>query len=146
MPVTQTAIRHRPRGLVRTDVAISTDASGVASAAIVGVGFGRLVGVLYNGGLDASATVTLKDAKSGASLLTITTGAEGVAVALRPSTAIVNNAGTAVTPDATAPNVNRAIFLAGKVSITVAGGGNLETGTLSLIVDEAGIGDIALTV
>lgn len=139
-------IEHRTRGVVRTDVSITTDASGDASATVVGVGFGRLVGVLYDGGLDASAVITIKDVKSGASVVAYTTGTEGTPVAFRPTSVIADNAGTAVTAAATAPNVNRDIYLGGKVSVTVASGGNAETGVVSLIVDETGIGDLAVTV
>jgi hypothetical protein len=55
-------------------------------------------------------------------------------------------AGAAITAADTAPNVNRDIYVAGKLSVAVAGGGNLETCKLALIVDEVGIGDLALTV
>ena len=143
--ITPDAINHRSRGVVRTDVAVTTDASGVASETVVGVGFGRLVGFLYNGGLDASAVITVKDKKTGASLVAYTTGTEGTPVFFRPTTVIADNAGTAVTAAATAPNVNRDMFVAGKVSVTVASGGNLETCTLSLIVDEAGLGPQAFS-
>lgn len=140
------SVKHRSRGIVRTNITMVTDASGDASATVVGVGFGRLVSVLYDGGLDASATVTIADAKSGAALLVITTGTEGTPVHLRPTMPIQDQAGTVVTAADTAPNTNREIVLSGKVQVTVAGGGNVETGKLSLIVDEDGIGDLALTV
>jgi hypothetical protein len=140
------SIKHRTRGVVRTDIAITCDASGAASATVVGVGFGRLVGVLYDGGLDASATITLSDATTGASIVAYTTGTEGVAVAFRPTTAIVDVAGAAVSAADTAPNVNRDLYVAGKLKVTVASGGNLETCNLALIIDEANIGDLALTV
>ena len=84
--ITQDVIQHRSRGVVRTDITILTDASGVASEKVVSVGFGRLVRVLYNGGLDASAVVTFKDTKTGAALVTYTTGTEGTATAFRPTT------------------------------------------------------------
>jgi hypothetical protein len=123
-----------------------TDSGGDASATVVGVGFGRLVGVLYNGGLDEGATITVKDVKSTATVLAYTTGTEGTAVFFRPTGVITVNAGTAVSAHATAPNVNRDKFLSGKVSVTVLSGGNVETGILSLIVDETGIGDPAQTI
>lgn len=141
-----TAIKHRSRGVVRTDVTMVTDASGDASATVIGVGFGRLVGFLYDGGLDASAVITLSDAKTGATVVSYTTGTEGTPVAFRPTTVIVDTAGTAVTAADTAPNVNRDIYVAGKLKVTVASGGNVETGKIALIVDEANIGDLALTV
>jgi len=141
-----TKIEHRSRGVVRTNITITTDASGDASATVVGVGFGRLVGVLYNGGLDISAVITIKDAKSGATVVAYTTGTEGTPVAFRPSTVVTSNVGVAVTADATAPNVNRDYFLSGKISVTVASGGVSETGILGLIVDETGVGDPGQTI
>ena len=139
-------INHRSRGVVRTDVTILTDAAGAATATVVGVGFGRLVGVLYDGGLDASAVITLSDTKTGATIVAYTTGTEGTPVSFRPTTVIADNAGVAVTAADTAPNVNRDIVLAGKVSIGVTSGGNVETGIVGLIIDENDIGDLALTV
>lgn len=144
--VVPTAIKHRSRGVVRTNVTIVTDAAGAATATTVGVGFGRLVGVLYDGGLDASATITLTDAKTGASIIAYTTGTEGTPVFFRPTSVVTTVAGAAITAADTAPNVNRDILVAGKLNIAVTGGGNVETGLLGLIVDEAGIGDLALTV
>lgn len=144
--VIPSAVGHRSRGVVRTNLAITCDAAGVATAAVVAVGFGRLVGILYNGGLDASAVITLSDTKTGATILAYTTGTEGTPVFFRPTKVIVDTAGTAVTAADTAPNVNRAIYVAGKLSVGVASGGVSETAVFSLIVDETGIGDLALTV
>jgi len=144
--VTPTVIAHRSRGVVRTNITMVTDASGDASVTTVGVGFGRLVAVLYDGGLDASAVITITDAKSGAAVLTYTTGTEGTPVFLRPTMVIQDQAGTVVAAADTAPNTNRDIILAGKVNVLVASGGNVETGKLSLIVDEAYVGDLAITV
>lgn len=141
-----TKIEHRSRGVVRTNIAITTDASGDATATVVGVGFGRLVGVLYNGGLDASAVITVKDVKSTATVLAYTTGTEGVPVFFRPTGVVTVKTGTDISAAAAAPNVNRNKFLSGKVSVTVASGGNAETGVLSLIVDETGIGNPAQTI
>lgn len=137
---------HRSRGVVRTDITVVTDSSGDASETVVGVGYGRLRRVLYNGGLDASATITIKDFKSGATLVAYTTGTEGTAVAFSPTEVVATNAGAAVTAADTAPNVNRPMFVAGKVSVVVAAGGNAETGIVSLIIDEEGLGDLALTI
>jgi len=141
-----TVIKHRSRGIVRTNITVVTDAGGDATATTVGVGFGRLVAVFYDGGLDASATVTLKDAKGLASLLVITTGTQGTPVKLRPTRIVQNQVGADIAAGATLVDVNRDIYLSGKVTVTVVAGGNAVTGKLSLIVDEDGIGDIALTV
>lgn len=144
--IAPSVINHRSRGVVRTDVTIVTDASGDATARVVGVGFGRLVSVMYDGGLDASAVITLSDTKTGATIVAYTTGTEGTPVSFRPTTVIADNAGVAVTAADTAPNVNRDIVLAGKVSIGVTSGGNVETCKVALIIDENDIGDLALTV
>ena len=139
---------HRSRGVVRANIAMTCDASGVLSASVIGEFYGRLVGVFYDGGLDASAVITFKDVRSGATLLTYTTGTEGTATRFRPTTNVTDNVGAAVTAATTAPNVARDIKVAGQVSITVASGGTSETGTIALIFDETrrGIGDLALTV
>lgn len=141
-----TRVAHRSRGVVRTDIAITCDASGVATATVVGVGFGRLVGVMYDGGLDASAVITLSDAKTGATIVAYTTGTEGTPVFFRPTTNVVGVDGGTIAAADTAPNIWRAIYLGGKVSVGVASGGVSETANLALIVDESGIGDLALTV
>lgn len=134
--VTPAVINHRSRGIVRTDVNITCDAAGVATATVVGVGYGRIVRVMYDGGLDASATITIADAKTGVALITYVTGTEGTPVAFRPTTVITDNAGVAVTAAATAPNVNRDIKVAGKVTVAVTAGGVSETAKLALITDE----------
>ena len=144
--VVAASVKHRSRGIVRTNITLVTDASGDASVTTVGVGYGRLVAVYYDGGLDASAVITVSDAKSGAPVLAYTTVTEGTPVHLRPTMVIQDQAGTVVTAADTAPNTNREIVLSGKVNVLVASGGNVETGKLSLIVDEDGIGDLALTV
>src|SRR5690348_3889934 len=96
--VTYNKVEHRSRGVVGITATLVTDASGDASATTVGVAFGRLVAIHYDGGLDASATVTVKDTKTGATLIgPFTTGTEGTPVRFRPSGVIVDNAGTAVT-------------------------------------------------
>lgn len=140
-------IVHRSRGVARISVALTTDASGDIPLTHAGVGYGRLVGVLYDGGLDASASITIKDDKTGATIFgPYVTGTEGVPVSLRPTRVVVDTAGTAVTAADTAPNVNRDIFVAGGFSVLVSAGGNVEHGTVVVIVDEAHIGDLALTV
>lgn len=140
------AILHRSRGVVGTTITIVTDASGDASLTTVGVGYGRLRRVLYDGGLDASAVITIKDHDTGATLVAYTTGTEGTPAAFSPTEVAANNAGVALTAADTAPNVNRPMFVSGKVDVLVASGGNAETGKIKLIIDEARIGDLALTV
>lgn len=242
--ITPLKIEHRSRGVVRTDVTITTGTDGSAPAeTVVGVGFGRLVGVAVKG--PASVAITVKDKKTGATVLNayrpttavfgntttgdetggavddlFTTGAahglteldeivftsqtgstlpalntpyyvaettgfaattfclaasaaeaaagagqviveldadisaatwykKGAAVTpvlFRPTTVIADNAGTAVSAADTAPNVNRDIYVGGKLSVSTTGGATSSACTLSLIVDEEGIGDLAVTV
>lgn len=143
--VSALAVIHRSKGVNRIDATVVTDASGDASATVIGAATGRLVGVCYDGGLDASAVITLKDWKTGATLLTYTTGTEGTAVFFRPSVIVVDPTGTSIgAASANYPNTSRDIFLTGKVTLTVASGGNVETGVFCLIVDESGIGDLAV--
>jgi hypothetical protein len=139
-------VEHRSRGIVGTKVTIVTDASGDSTEAEVGVGFGRLVNVFYDGGLDASAVITVKDGKTGATLFAYTTGTEGTAVSFCPQTNVVDPVGTAVTAADTAINVWRPIYFAGKVNVLVASGGNAETGIIKFVVDESEVADPALTV
>lgn len=146
------AVQHRDRGVVRLSAALTTSAGGVVDAASMGQAFGRIVAVFYDGGLDASAVITVTDGKTGAPLFTYTTGTEGTPTRFRPSRVVADNAGVAITAGdgsggaGTGNDVNRDIYVAGKVKIAVASGGNAETGTLVIIVDEHGIGDLALAV
>lgn len=140
-------IKHRSRGVVRISVAITCDASGVMSETVIGEAYGRLVGVFYDGGLDASAVVTLRMAASepnstvGAAILTYTTGTEGTPVAFRPTTNVTDNAGAAITAATTAVDVNRDIYVAGKLSLQVASGGVSETANIAFVFDEAELVD-----
>lgn len=141
---------HRSRGVVRIETALTCDAAGVVSETVIGTAFGRLVGVLYDGGLDAAATVTIKQYPGASTVsvpvVTYTTGVEGTPVFFRPTDIIASDAGADIAASANAVGVNRDIYLAGKVTVTVAGGGNAETAKLALIVDEYGLGDPPLTV
>lgn len=144
-----TTIEHRSRGVVRCEIALTCDASGVVTATSVGVGYGRIVAIFYDGGLDASAVITLTDAKTGASILAYTTGTEGTPVRLRPCVNIVDNAGTTVAAAVTALDVWRDIKVAGKINVAVASGGVSETAKLVIVVDETpahALSDKALTV
>lgn len=143
-------VQHRSRGVVGIEVALTTDASGVVSETVIGEAYGKLRTIFYNGGLDASATVTFNvlpgPGSVGTTFFVHTTGTEGTPVTLLPTDIVADNAGANITAADTAPNVNRPIYIAGKVSVTVAAGGNAETGTYVLVIDEAGLGDEALTV
>lgn len=135
--ITAVTRTKKGRGLVRIDVALTTDASGVATATPVGNLFGRLVAILYDGGLDASAVITISDSTTGAALVTYTTGTEGTPVVFRPTKGIFGSTGAAVTAATTAVDTNRDIFVAGALKVAVASGGNAETGNISLLVEES---------
>lgn len=142
-------VLHRSRGVVRLACTMLTDASGDMSAAVIGEAWGRIVSVEYDGGLDASASITLKDQRTGATLFgPFVTGTEGTPVKFRPSTNVVTDAGATIAAADTAPNVNRDIKVAGKVTLTVASGGNVETGKIAFIIDESvpGLGTKAVNV
>lgn len=143
---TPSHVEHRSRGVVGTKVTMVTDAAGVATVTEVGVGFGRLVNVFYDGGLDASAVITVTDTKTGATLFAYTTGTEGVPVSFLPSTNVADSVGAAVTAAVENSNVWRPIYFAGKVSVAVASGGNVETGIIKFVIDESDVADPALTV
>lgn len=135
--ITAVSRSKKGRGLIRIDATLVTDASGVATATNIGSAFGRIVDVLYDGGLDASAVITLSDGVTGAALATYTTGTEGTPVHFRPTKGIFGSTGAAVTAATTAVDTNRDIFVAGTLKVGVASGGNVETGVLSLVIEEA---------
>lgn len=141
-PFQSKGVALRNLGLRKITVTMTTDASGDATASTVGTTYGRLVAVGYKKGtLDASADITVTDANSGATILSTTDGFAAAATAwFRPTSVITDNAGTAVTAAATAPNVNRDILLTGKVKVGVANGGNAGTGYLYLVIDDQGGG------
>lgn len=132
---------HRPQGVKRIDVAITCDASGVLSETVIGEAYGRLVAVFYDGGLDASAVVTLKAKPGSPSMVsvpvfTLTTGTEGTPVRIRPTDLMTDNAGVDIADNANNPNGHRDIVVAGKLTLTVASGGVSETGRIAFIIDE----------
>lgn len=149
-------IKHRSRGVVRISVAMTCDASGVMSETVIGEAYGRLVGVFYDGGLDASAVITLRtaatmaDATVGATLLAYTTGTEGTPVAFRPTRVVTDVAGTNIVAGdgsgggTTGNDVNRDFYVAGKLTLQVASGGVSETGNISFVFDEADLVDQSL--
>jgi len=134
-----TVSSRKGRGIVRVDVAL-TCASGAVSATTIGSFFGRLVGILTDPTYGAGATMTstadllITDHATGAALITDLTF--GTAEYKRPTTVITDNAGTAVTAATTAVDVNRDIFVAGKVDIAIANATTTDTGLVSLIFDE----------
>lgn len=165
MPATVAPIiKHRSKGIVRISVALATDATadgGDISERVIGEAYGRIVGVFYDGGCDASAVITLRHAATdtgatvGAPLITFTTGTEGTPRMFRPTAPVTDNAGVAIVAGdgsgggTTGNDVNRDIFVAGKLTIEVANMGVSESGLIAFVIDESGNGshlaDIALT-
>jgi hypothetical protein len=133
-----TTITHRSRGLVQLKAVFTTDASGDASATVIGEAYGRIVGVTYDpvtGGVATGADFTLTDADTGATLFSLTNAGTS-ALFKRPTCVATDNAGVALTAAATAVDVNRDIYVAGKLKLLVAQGGVSKTGTFRVFVEE----------
>ena len=127
------------RGIVRVDVLLTCVAGAVAAQSI-GSYYGRLVGVLFDPAAGAGATMTstadvlLTDAETGAAILSdLSFGAGGF---YRPTGAVVDNAGVAITPATTANDVNRDIFVGGDINIAIANAVTTDTGRMVLLIDE----------
>lgn len=138
---TATVSSRKGRGLIRVDVDVVCVA-GAVSATPIGSFFGRLVAVIFDPVAGAGATMTstadvlLTDTASGAPILSdLSVGA--TANTYRPTQVITDNAGVAITAAATAPNVNRDIFLAGPVSLAIANATTTDTARITLLVQEA---------
>lgn len=135
-----TVTAGKRRGLVRVDIAL-TCASGAVSAQSIGSFYGRLVGVLADPTYGAGATMTsnadilLTDAATGAPILSDLSF--GSAFAYRPTGVVVDSAGAAITPATTANDLNRDIFVGGKLNIAIANATTTDTGLLSLLIEEA---------
>jgi hypothetical protein len=135
-----TVTSRKGRGIVRVDVDL-TCVGGAVSAQSIGSFFGRLVGVMTDGTAGAGATMTatadilLTDAATGAPFLCDLTFA--TSVFYRPTKVISDSAGVAVTAAATATNVDRDIFVAGKLNIAIANATTTDTGRVSFIFAEA---------
>lgn len=135
--ITTKTIRHRRGGAVKLRVHIVCDASGDASVTTLPAVYGRLVGVGYKPGtLDTGADLTLKDVDTGATIFSLTDAGTSNRH-FRPTAVITTNAGVAVTAADTAANVNRDLFVSGKLSLVVAQGGNLGAGDLYLEIDDS---------
>ena len=137
--ITATTKTGKSRGVVRVDCAV-TCAGGVADATVIGEFYGRLVGLLTDADYGAGATMTatadilLTDATTGAPILSDLTFAD--AQNYRPTQVVTTNAGAAITAATTANDVNRDIFVAGKVKLAIANATTTDTGLVSLIIDE----------
>jgi hypothetical protein len=135
-----TTTSRKGRGIVRVDIDL-TCVAGAVSAQSIGSFFGRLVGVMTDGTAGAGATMTttadilLTDAATGAPILSDLSFA--TSDFYRPTAVVVDSAGAAITPATTANDLNRDIFVAGKLNIAIANATTTDTGRLSLIFAEA---------
>lgn len=134
--IVSTVQARKGTGIVRMKAAITCDAAGVATATVIGSAFGRIVGIIYDADtLDTGVDITLSDADSGASILVLTNAGTNDRF-IRPTQVITDNTGVAVTAASTAVDVNRDIFVAGKLKVAAAQGGNAGAGSLTVIVQE----------
>lgn len=139
--ISATTTSRKGRGLTRIDALVTAE-GGVVTAAPFGSAYGRIVGVIFDpvagGGATMSATadVTISDALTGAPIIAdLSIGA--AAAYYRPTAAVVTNAGAAITPATTANDVNRDIFVAGKLNLAIANATTTDTARVSLLVEEA---------
>lgn len=138
--VVSTVTSRKGRGIVRVDCDV-TCVAGAVSAQSIGSFFGRLVGVLTDGTAGAGATMTatadilLTDAATGAPILSDLSFA--TSDFYRPTAVVATNAGVAITAATTAPNVNRDIFVAGKLNLAIANATTTDTGRVTFIFAEA---------
>lgn len=138
MPFVSTARTFKGRGIAKIKVAITTAADGTVAETVVGSAQGRLVGVGYKPGtLATGVDITVRDYESGATILSLTDAGTSARY-FRPTQNVTTNAGAAVTPATTAVDVNRDIFVSGKISVQVAQGGNAASGELHLVFAENG--------
>lgn len=141
MPAVATVTAGKKRGIVRVDVAL-TCVAGAIAATPIGAFYGRLVGLYIDpvagagATLNSNADILITDALTGAPVISdLTAGA--AANGYRPTQVVATSAGVAVTAAATATNVDRDIFVAGKLNVAVANATTTDTGLLSLIFEEA---------
>lgn len=138
--IVTTLTSKKGRGVVRVDCDV-TCVAGAVSAQSIGSFFGRLVAVITDGTAGAGATMTttadilLTDAATGAPILSDLTFA--TSDYYRPTQNVTDNAGAAITPATTAPNVNRDIFVAGKLNLAIANATTTDTGRVSFVFEEA---------
>lgn len=139
--IVATTTSRKGRGLVRVDLAL-TCAGGLIDATPIGSFFGRIVALLTDPVAGAGATMTstadilLTDATTGAPLISdLSFGA--AAAQYRPTQNITDAVGATITAATTATDVNRDIFVAGKLKVAIANATTTDTGLLSLIIEES---------
>jgi len=129
----------RKRGLVKLNALILCHTDGVADVTVFGEAFGKVVAFGYiPDTLATGVDITVTDTETGASLIVLT-DAGTAGRYFRPSAVITDNVGAAVTAAVTAVDVNRDIYVSGKLSVAATGGGSLGTGSIFLVVDENGL-------
>jgi len=137
--IVATTTSRKGKGIVRIDCAL-TCVGGAISAQAIGSAYGRLVAIATDPTYGAGATMTstadvlLTDATTGAPIFTDLTF--GTAEYKRPTAAVVDAAGAAITPATTANDVNRDIFVAGKLNLAIANATSTDTGLISFIFEE----------
>lgn len=138
---TATVTSRKGRGLVRVDVDLAVTSSTTIAATSIGSFFGRLVAVLTDNTAGAGTTMAdtvdllITDAATGAPIVSDLTMV--TQTYYRPTKAVVDSAGAAITPATTANDLNRDIFVAGKLNVAIAGATNGDTGRVSLFIEEA---------
>jgi hypothetical protein len=138
--IVATTSARKGQGLIRINCAL-TCVSGAISAQTIGSAFGRIVAAIFEptagGGatMTSTADLTITDAATGA--VVFSTGDFGTARSIRPTQVITSNVGVAVTAAATAVDVNRDIFVAGKLNLAIANATTTDTGYFGLVIQEA---------
>lgn len=134
------SVIHRSKGLVRCDVTLVSDASGVTTGVVTPPLFGKIVSIRHDGGAAGATPVfTIKDTKSGATLAVLTAaGAATPGVAI-PGTLVnieTSTFGTKVASGTSQTDAYKPIYAAGELTVSQTAGGNALTGIVSIIVDE----------
>jgi hypothetical protein len=134
--ITGAQVFHRSRGQYKLKVTLLTDSAGDCTIDEVGPAYGKLVAVGYKPGtLDTGADITVTDKQTGAVVFS-KDNAGTSNLSFHPTAVITNASGAAISAHANNPNVNRDIYLAGTLQVTVAQGGNAMTGYLYLTIQE----------
>lgn len=134
--LTATSVRHRGAALKKLKAVLTTDASGVVTAADLDAAYGRIVAIGYKPGtLDTGADITVTDKQTGATVFSLT-NAGTTPRWIRPRQIGTTAAGVADTPGAGFDVLD--IWIAGILQVAVAQGGNAGTGELYIVVDENG--------
>lgn len=117
----------------RVQVSITTSAGGAGTGYSVPVA-GRVLEVLYDGGFDAGADITVTT-KDGLQSVLAVTGVAAAAASWAPRRATHSTAGAAALYAAGGTAVLDHIYAAeDELKVVIASGGNTKTGTLTFIV------------